>query len=217
MFIDLFREVTDAQQEPEPVEQYENSSDYAQMAPQVTDTTTYIYEHPGGAGTPIASSTSADITAATAVHILKRPDSSERDRIVTVDQPGIVGGGTTTAYVEQTVEETEVLRYSNAHVRYEEEAAAYHSRYEYHHNPQQQHAAEHTDGIKVEMTRAHHQQQEINIYEHNNDGGRQDSQVSVRYEFSKLSILNIMFSLKIRFMWNSNNNSKATPKHSTLT
>lgn len=158
------------------------------MAPQVTDTTTYIYEHPGGAGTPIASSTT-DLTVGTAVHILKRPDSSDRDRIVAVDQPGIVGGSTTTAYVEQTAEETEVLRYSNAQVRYEEEAAAYHSRYEYHHTAQQQqqqHAAEHADDIKVEMTRAHHQQQEINIYEHNNDGSRQDSQVSVR---TKLCIL----------------------------
>lgn len=154
------------------------------MAPQVTDTTTYIYEHPGGAGTPIASSTT-DPTIGTAVHILKRPDISDRDRIVAVDQPGIVGGNATTAYVEQTAEETEVLRYSNAQVRYEEEAAAYHSRYEYHHSAQQQqqqqqHTAEHVDEIKVEMTRAHHQQQEINIYEHNNDGSRQDSQVSLR-------------------------------------
>ncbi|KAG4078359.1 hypothetical protein HA402_013069 [Bradysia odoriphaga] len=140
-------------QDNDQVEQYETGTDYTQMAPQV-DEPTYIYEHQ-----PIAVVTSQPQAPA---HLLKRNISLDRER--TVSHVVTSSPQQTTVYVEQATDEGEALRYSTAPIRYEEEAN-YHARYEYHHGP---HATNHSDEIKVEINRAHHQNQptEMHIYEH---------------------------------------------------
>lgn len=160
---DLFfiREI-DAQ-DNDQVEQYETSADYSQMAPQV-DEPTYIYEHQPVTVVPSQPQSSA--------HLLKRNESIDRDRSggqVVTSSPS----QQTTVYVEQTSEGTEGLRYSTAPIRYEDENN-YHTRYEYHHGP---HTAAHSEEIKVEINRNHHQGQapEMHIYDHT-EVHRQESQ-----------------------------------------
>lgn len=153
-------------QDNDQIEQYETGTDYSQMAPQA-DEPTYIYEHQ-----PITVVSSHSQATA---HMLKRNSSLDRERsvgqAVTTSSPQ-----QTTVYVEQTTDETE-LRYSTAPIRYDDENN-YHTRYEYHHGP---HPSSHSEEIKVEINRAHHQGQptEMHIYDHTEVHRPESQQVSI--------------------------------------
>lgn len=153
------REVTDAQ-EAEQGEQYETSSDYSQMAPQI-DEPTYIYEQQ--TGTVVAGPAPGAGPAIMPDHLKKDNNSAEREHPVVEPQPGAQ-----TVYVDHSNgEEAEALRYTNVHVRYADETAYHISRYEYHQS-QQQHASAHAqqqEDIKNEMERNHHEHAAIHNYE----------------------------------------------------
>lgn len=154
-------------QDNDQVEQYETGTDYSQMAPQV-DEPTYIYEHQ-----PITVVSNQPQPSA---HMLKRNSSLERERSV-VGQVVTSSPQQTTVYVEQTTDETEGLRYSTAPIRYDDENN-YHTRYEYHHGP---HPSSHSDEIKVEINRGHHQGQpsEMHIYDHSEVHRPESQQVKI--------------------------------------
>lgn len=168
-FTILNREITDVQE----IEQDKHYVERFQLIP--VDEQTYSYEqHTNHIANDQQGQIPSNGNQIGASDLIKR-DSHSSDRELPIQEQQSVSA---TVYVTQTNDETEVLRYpSNAQVRYEDDTAYHHARYEY-----QTHSGHGNDDIKVELARNpqhHHQQQpshtaKVQIYEQQDGGTRSD-------------------------------------------